>query len=110
MTWAEKQLRQYKARKQIEEIMNSPEFKKYEREKESQSVLNALASFSFMACGYLEIKHGYKKDGLKKFLQYIKGCIESMELDEDFLIATEKYYIDELKLDVLKELGLKLDK
>lgn len=110
MTWADKQLKKHRARKQVEEILNSPEFKKYEQERDLQAVLDALGSFTFMACGYLEIKHGYKKEGLKKFLSYMRGCIESMDKDEEFLIATEKYFKEEVKLDVLKELGLTLNK
>lgn len=110
MSWAEKQLAKHKVRKQIEEIMNSPEYKKIRQEEETAAVLNALGRFAFFACGYLETRHGYKKVGLKKFLKYLITCIECTEDDENFFLDYEKYYKDELDLDVLKELGLEIEK
>lgn len=109
MTWAEKELQKHKMRKQVEEILNSPEHKEMQKKMEEQAKVNALAWFCFIACGYLETRHGYKNNGLKKFLAFARSSLNSAEDEELFFKEYDTYYKDEFGLDVLAEFGLELE-
>lgn len=108
MSWAEKELAKHRARKQIEDILKSPEFKRMQQEEDTKAVLNALGRFAFIMCGYLETRHGYKKAGLKRFLSYLYKCMQCTEDDENFFLEYDKYFKEEMGLEVLKELGLEI--
>lgn len=110
MSWVDKAIQKNKMRKQVEEVLNSPEYKNMQLEMEQQATLNALGRFTFFACGYLETRHGYKKEGLKRFLAYILTCLETTQTDELFFLEHEKYFKEQYGLDVLSELGLGLEK
>ena len=109
MGWQDKALQKHKLKKQIDEVMNSPQYKMAEREREAQWTSNAIARFAFMMCGFLETRHGYKKEGLKKFLAFLLVNMECTGDDENFFLEYEKYYKEEMGLDVLAEFGLKLE-
>ena len=72
MSYFDKMRQREAKRKLAEDIMNTPEFKEAMRQQEERAVLNALARFTFMMCGFLETRHGYKKEGLKKLLDFVK--------------------------------------
>lgn len=108
MSWVDKAHQKNKLQKQIDEILNGPEYKKEREEFRVECVANALARFTFFACGFLETRYGYKKEGLKKFLEFIKLNLSCTEDDENFFITYSQYYKDEYDLDVLGELGLKI--
>lgn len=109
MTKTEKLLQKHKTHKMVEEVMKSPEYKKREQEMEAQWLSNAIGRFAFMMCGFLETRHGYKKEGLKKFLTFLLANLECTGDDENFFLEYDKYYKDELGLDVLAELGMALE-
>lgn len=109
MSWVDKALAKNKMRKQVEQVLNSPEYKNMQLEMERQATLNALGRFAFLSCGYLETRHGYKKEGLKRFLAYILVCLETTETDENFFLEHEKYFKEQYGLDVLEQLGLGLE-
>lgn len=109
MTWAEKELQKHKMRKQVEGILNSPEYKETQKKMEEQATVNALARLCFIVCGYLETRHGYKINGLKKFLAFVLLNLSCTENNEMFFREYDSYYKDELGLDVLAELGLGLE-
>ena len=103
-------VRKKEARKKLtQEVLNAPEFKEYMRQHEEQAVLNALGRFTFMMCGFLETRHGYKKKGLEKFLKSVIAGLEETEDNVDFFKDYDAYYKDEFGLDVLAELGLGLE-
>ncbi len=102
--------KRYEAEKMAKQVMASPKFKEAMKEQEERAVLNALARFAFMMCGFLETRHGYKKDGLKKFLAFVMVNLQCTDDNEDFFLDYDKYYKDEYGLDVLAELGLGLEK
>lgn len=108
MSWVDNAHQKNKLQKQIDEILNGPEYKKMQEEFKTECVANALARFTFFACGFLETRYGYKKEGLKKFLEFIKLNLSCTEDDENFFITYSQHYKDEYDLDVLAELGLKL--
>ena len=103
-------VRKHEARRKItNEVLNAPEFKEYMRKHEEQAVLNALGRFTFMMCGFLETRHGYKAAGLKKFLEFVMVSLKETDGNEDFFVGYDKYYKEEYGLDVLAELGLGLE-
>lgn len=104
-----KQRKRYEAEKQAKEIMNTPRFKEAMKEQDIRSTANAIGRLAFIACEFLENNHGYKKAGLKKFLKYLADCIDYTGQDEDFFLTHDKYYKEIMDLDVLGELGLKLE-
>jgi hypothetical protein len=75
---------------------------------ESEWVTKALARFAFMMCGYLETRHGYKKDGLNRYLSFLLVNLECTSDDDDFFEEYDKYYKSEYGLDVLAALGMEL--
>ena len=108
MGWLDKELQRHKAMKLVENAMNTPEFKKKQKEWEEEAVLNALGSFAFIACGFLETRHGYKKNGLKKFLSFLLTSMKCSENNELFFKEYDEYFEEEYGFDVLAELGLEL--
>lgn len=103
-------VRKKEARRKItNEVLNAPEFKEYMVKHEEQAVLNALGRFTFMMCGFLETRHGYKSKGLKKFLNFVMVNLKCTEDNVDFFKDYDAYYKDEYGLDVLAELGLALE-
>lgn len=109
MAKIDKYRKRYEAEKMAKQVMDSPQFKEAMRQQEERAVLNALARFSFMMCGFLETRHGYKAEGLKKFLKFVTVSLECTEDDSNFFLEYDKYYKDEYGLDVLGELGLGLE-
>ena len=99
-------------RKQIEEVMNSPQYQEARKIDRQQAALQALCRFCFLTCEYLELKHGYKTNGLETFLKFAKTRIVEIgnEGEEDAFESDNKYYIDNYNLDVMGYLGLEIAK
>lgn len=108
--WVDKELQKHKIRKMVEEAMNTPEFKEMQRQNEEKAVLNALGRFTFMMCEYLETRHGYKANGLKKFLKFVLGCLDYTGDNELYFKDCHDYFLEEYGVDVLGELGLGIAK
>ena len=104
-----KMRKRYESEQMARRVMDTPEFKQAMRKQEEQAVLKAICTLSFMACGYLETRHGYKANGLKKFLDFIKLSLECTTDDESFFVEYAKYYKEEYDLDVLGVLGMGLE-
>lgn len=109
MTKTEKALQKHKMRKMVEEVLKSPEYKEKQQQMESEWVTKALARFAFIMCGFLETRHGYKKDGLNRFLSFLLLNLDCTQDDENFFVEYDKYYKSEYGLDVLAALGMELE-
>lgn len=109
MSWVDKAIQKNKMRKQVEYALNTPEYKKMQKEIEAKNVSIAIGKLAFIGCEFLENNHGYKKTGLKKFLKYLLECLEYTNEDEDFFLTHDKYYKEIMDLDVLAELGMALE-
>lgn len=106
MGWANKMHKKHQTTKIVNQIMESKEWKEAKKKDQEQAVFNAFLRLSFFACEYLEEKHGYKKKGLQRFLKYMVELMDEPKDDQQYFIDAEKYYKEELGLDVMKELGL----
>lgn len=110
MGWADKELKKHRMRKEIDQILNEPKYKEERRKWEEQAVLQALLKFVFLGLIWLEMNFHCKRNGLVKFLEFVKGQLAEIEGDDEFFIASNKYYIENYGLDVVKYLGLELQK
>ena len=106
MSWAEKELKKYKLKKEIDRIMNSPEYKEMQKRDERRIVLHAFARFCYIGCEYLELKHRYGKRGLLDWLDFAKVRIVEIAKDDTYYTDVKKYYEEYHCLDVLEVLGL----
>ena len=95
--------------KKAKEIMDTPVFKEMMKEQGVKATANAIGRLAFITCEFLETRHGYKKAGLKKFLEFLHYCINYAEEDNELFISYEKYFKDNFDLDVLAEIGLRLE-
>lgn len=105
MGWADKELKKHRVDKLASEIVNSKAYKEAQQMDKEQNVLSALTRLSFLTCEYLELKHGYKKNGLRTFLKFIVGRMNEIGSDSEYFEEVQEYY-KEIGLDVMKELGL----
>ena len=94
MSWASKAHKKHQVHKLVEQALNSKEYQDARKDDMQQSALRAFCRFCFVACEYLEMKHGYKEKGLHSFLAFAKGRKEMVDLmmllakegiDTDFL-------------------------
>lgn len=109
MSYFDKVRKKEASKKLAREVMNTPEFKKEIQKMRESAVMEALARFTFMMCGFLETRHGYKTDGLQKFLSFVITELKCTEDDENFFIEYDKYYREEYGLDVLGKFGLGIE-
>lgn len=111
MGWREKQLEKHRMHKLLEQVIKSPEYREERRKWEEQAVLQALLRFTFIGLVYMETNFHCKKNGFIKFLDFLKGTIDDIgNEDEDYFIASNKYYKENFNLDVAEYLGLGIEK
>lgn len=110
MGWADQQLKKHRMHKQIDEALNSPKYKEERRKWEEQAVLQALLKFVFIGLIWLEMNFRCKRNGLVKFLEFVKGTMADINDDQDFFLDSNKYYIEKYNLDVMDYLGMALVK
>ena len=109
MGYLDKMHKRARNEKIIKEIMNSYEYKQAQKKDLEQAGMRAYCNFCLMACDFLELRHGYKKNGLNKFLAF---ALERMKYLSD---ENEKYYEEmndyfkkTFDVDVLQEMGMRV--
>ena len=102
----EKELRNHKLFKQIEEIMKDPRFKKEQEKRENEIFLNAYLTFVLHSCDYLFRNHRYKANGIKKYLEFLKEQMEFVKEDEQYFLLLAEELKKETGIDVIEEFGL----
>lgn len=84
MSWADKQLKKHKLRKQIKEIMDSPEFQK-ERQKElDKHTAEAMNCFLLISVDYLYRNYHCKRKGVLKYLEFVLHQMHFAQKDEEY--------------------------
>ena len=95
MSWADKQLKKYKLRKQIKEIMDSPEFQK-ERQKElDKHTAEAMNCFLLISVDYLYRNYHCKRKGVLKYLEFV------LQKDEEYFQLMNEELEREVGVNVL---------
>ena len=98
--------RRLEIERQVREIMNSPSYKEKMKEYRREDILHGLVKLSFITCEYLEMTHRCKKAGLIKYLNFVRERVSELPNDHEYFVDANKYYLDEIGIDVLKMFGL----
>ena len=76
--------------------------------REEQAVLQSMCWMAFIGCEYLEMQHRYKKNGMEKFLKFLKGRMEEIGEDEQYFKDVIEYYKSTYDLDDATIMGVKI--
>lgn len=109
MAYTSKYEKRARTQKIIHEIMTSSAYQEARKKDMEQAALQAYMSFCIVACDYLELTHRYKKNGLIKFLKFASKRLKYVEENENYFIEMNEMYRDELGLDVLEFLGMRIE-
>lgn len=110
MGWADKALKKHKVEKMTMEIIKSKKYQDAKRADMEQAALNAYCRFCLVACDYLQIRHNYKKNGIKNFLKYASEVMQYTLEDDKYFEDMNQVMIDECGIDVMDALGMKVVK
>lgn len=105
-----KMMRRAQIAKLTNEIINSNEYRERRKEDDQQNLMKALASFSLIAADYLYRQFNCKEAGVKKFINFIKKSMEYVKEDPEYFELLNRAFIDEIGVDVMKELGMEFEK
>lgn len=108
MSWVDKAHRRNKVAKDVDKILKDKRFIEANNHREEQAVLQAMCWLAFIGCEYLEMQHRYKKNGLTRFLKFVKGRMEEIGNDEKYFKDIVEYYKKNHDLDVATTLGVKI--
>lgn len=101
MSWADKQLKKHKLRKQIKEIMDSPEVQK-ERQKElDKHTAEAMNCFLLISVDYLYRNYHCKRKGVLKYLEFVLHQMHFAQKDEEYFQLMNKELEREVGVNVL---------
>lgn len=106
MGWADRAHKKIKTQKLAESIINSPKYQEARKKDMEQSTLKALVCFAFIGLLYLELNFRCKKNGLVKFLEFVKANVADIGNDEEFLKCSNEYFKKNYDLDAMKYLGM----
>ena len=95
----------------IDQAMNSPEYKKARQEDMEQAALKAYIRFCLVTLDYLELKHGYKKNGMTNFMKFAAERMNYITNDDEaYFEEMNKHFIDKFDLDAIAALGFDIVK
>lgn len=91
MTWIEKQKKKEQLRRQVEQAMKSPEFKKVRQEERNEDINNACRWFLTIAVDYLYRYEDYNKEKMSNFVKFVNQQFSYVKDDPDYfkLLAHE---------------------
>lgn len=84
MSWADKQLKKHKLRKQIKEIMDSPGVPKGTSEGTGQTHSRGNELFSLISVDYLYRNYHCKRKGVLKYLEFVLHQMHFAQKDEEY--------------------------
>lgn len=67
-----------------------------------------MLTFVLHSCDYLFRNHNCKRNGLKKYLEFLKTQMEFVKADEQYFILLAEELKKETGVDVIEEFGLVL--
>lgn len=103
-------LRRAKVEKLTKEILNSQEYKKRRAQDDEQYLMRAFASFALISADYLYRQFNCKAAGIRKFIDFVKPSMGYVKDDPDYFRLMNEAFVDEIGLDVMKELGMEFEK
>ena len=109
MGYLDKMHRKAKNEKIIKEILNSHEYKQAQKKDLEQAGMRAYCNFCLMACDFLELRHGYGKNGLNRFLKFaVERMAYLAEENEKYYEEMNEYFKNTFGVDVLQEMGMEV--
>ena len=106
VSWTDKALKKAKIHKMIDQAMNSPQYKKARQEDMEQSALKAYIRFCLVTLDYLELKHGYKKNGMMNFVKFAADRMNYIANDDEaYFDEMNKHFVEEFGIDAIAALG-----
>ncbi len=100
--------RRNKVARDVEKVLKDKRFIEASNRREEQAVLQSMCWMAFIGCEYLEMQHRYKKNGMEKFLKFLKGRMEEIGEDEQYFKDVIEYYKSTYDLDVATIMGVKI--
>lgn len=108
VSWVDKAHRRNKVARDVEKVLKDKRFIEANNRREEQAVLQSMCWMAFIGCEYLEMQHRYKKNGMEKFLKFLKGRMEEIGEDEQYFKDVIEYYKSTYDLDVAAIMGVKI--
>lgn len=108
MSWVDKAHRRNKVARDVEKVLKDKRFIEASNRREEQAVLQSMCWMAFIGCEYLKMQHRYKKNGMEKFLKFLKGRMEEIGEDEQYFKDVIEYYKSTYDLDVATIMGVKI--
>lgn len=96
--------------KLTKEILNSQEYKKRRAQDDEQNLMRAFASFALISADYLYRQFNCKAAGIRKFIDFVKPSMGYVKDDPDYFRLMNEAFVDEIGLDIMKELGMEFEK
>ena len=102
-------MRKAQLAKLTRQIIDSPEYRERRKEDDEQNLMRAFASFALISCDYLYRKFNCKAAGIIKFIDFVKPRMRYVKDDPDYFRLMNEALVDEIGLDVMKELGMEFE-
>lgn len=110
MSWADRELKKHRMRKEVERAMNTAEYRKIRNQEREEDTYFAMGQLSYYTMEYLEMKHGYKHNGLMNWLQFLRDRIGETVDDPSYLSDVEVYYREKYDVEISKVLGFRFER
>ena len=110
MSWADKELRKHRLKKEIDRVMASQKYKDIRAHEREQDTYFAIGQIAYYTMEYLEMKHRYGHNGLTHWLQFLRDRINETGDDPDYLSDVEEYYREKYDVEIVKKLGFKFER
>ena len=102
-------MRKAQLAKLTKQIIDSPEYRERRKEDDEQNIMRAFASFALITADYLYRQFNCKAAGIRKFIEFVKPSMEYVKDDPDYFRLMNEAFVDEIGLDVMKELGMEFE-
>lgn len=102
-------MRKAQLAKLTKQIIDSPEYRERRKEDDEQNLMRAFASFALISADYLYRQFNCKAAGIKRFIDFVKPSMEYVKDDPDYFRLMNEAFVDEIGLDVMKELGMEFE-
>lgn len=101
MSWADKELKKHKLRKQIDATMNSPEYKKRQQEHD----LRVFMVYVMISVDYLFRSEKYGQKRVKRFLDFVKKQMRYVADDDEYFRLLNQELEKDVGVNVMEYMG-----
>ena len=102
-------MRKAQLAKLTKQIIDSHEYRERRKEDDEQNLMRAFASFALISADYLYRQFNCKAAGIKNFIEFVKPSMGYVKDDPDYFRLMNEAFVDEIGLDVMKELGMEFE-